>query len=317
MKTIGFIKSDKENEHRIAIVPNDIKNIKNKSYLYFEHNYGEACGFSDEEYINAGANIVDREEIFNKDILCDPKIGDAKYLGDIKEKTIFGWIHAVQNRNITDTLVNNKITAYAWEDMFESGRHVFWRNNEVAGEAAVMHAILLHGIMPYDTKVAILGNGNTSRGAYRILTQLGADVCVYNRKMEQLFRSEIGKYDIIVNALLWDTTRKDHIIYKDDLLRMKKNALIVDVSCDKSGAVETSIPTTIENPMYTVDGVNHYVVDHTPALVYKTVSLELSKACSKYIDMLIEEKADEVLKKCLCIENGKIIDQRINDFQGR
>jgi N5-(carboxyethyl)ornithine synthase len=317
MKTIGFIKSDKENENRIALFPEDISKIKNKDYVFVEKNYGIKCGIEDNEYEKKGIKVVSREEILEKNIICDPKIGDAMYLKNIKNKVIFGWIHAVQNKDITDTLIENQLTAFAWEDMFENGRHVFWRNNEIAGEAAVMHALLLHGIMPYNSKVAILGNGNASRGAYRVLTQLGAKVCVYTRKMEDLFKEELMNYDIIVNALLWDTKRKDHIIYRHDLKNLKKNALIIDVSCDKNGAIETSIPTTIENPVYNVDGIVHYVVDHTPALVYKTVSLELSKACSKYIDSLIEEKYDDVLKECLCVQNGKIIDKRINEFQNR
>lgn len=317
MKTIGFVKSDKENEKRIAFLPVNAKEIKNIKQIYVEEGYGSDSNISDQEYVNVGCHVVSHKEVMEKDIIVDPKIGDAEYLKNIRNKIIFGWIHAVQNRDITDTLINNKITAYAWEDMFEDGRHVFWRNNEVAGEAAVMHAIMLHGIMPYDTKVAILGNGNTSRGAYRILTQLGADVKVYNRKMEELLRKEISQYDIIVNCILWDVNRKDHIIYKEDLNRMKKGSLIIDVSCDRNGGIETSVPTTIENPTYEVNGIVHYVVDHTPALVYKTVSSELSKASFKYYDQLITGEMDECLKKAKITENGIILDQRINEYQNR
>ena len=219
MKTVGFIKSDKENENRIALLPRDIDKIVNKKNIFIERGYGNALNICDEEYIKAGCNVVSREEALEKDIIVDPKIGDACYLKSIKNKTIFGWIHAVQNRDITDTIINNRLTVFAWEDMFEHGRHTFWRNNEVAGEAAVMHAITLYGIMPYDANVAIIGNGNTSRGAYRVLTQLGAKVKVYNRRMEQLLREEIGDFDIIVNCVLWDTKRKDHILYKEDLYR--------------------------------------------------------------------------------------------------
>lgn len=317
MKTVGFIKSDKENENRIALLPREAKKIINKDYVFIEKGYGEALNISDDEYEKIGCRVVSKEEILNKDIIVDPKIGDAQYLKDICGKTIFGWIHAVQNRDITDMIINNKLTVFAWEDMFEKGRHTFWRNNEVAGEAAVMHAITLYGIMPYDANVAIIGNGNTSRGAYRVLTQLGAKVKVYNRHMEQLMREEISEFDIVVNCVLWDTKRKDHIIYKKDLLNMKPGALIIDVSCDRNGGIETSIPTTIENPTYTIDGIVHYVVDHTPSLVYRTVSSELSKACYKYIDQLIECNYDECLSNSKIFENGDILDERIKEFQGR
>ena len=317
MKNIGFLKSIKENEKRIALLPKDIKHIKNKSELFFEKNYAIELGIDDLEYIKLGCNVVDRQEIMRKDIICDPKIGDSEYLKKIKDRTIFGWIHAVQNKNITDILVKNKLTVYAWEDMFEGGRHVFWRNNELAGEAAIMHSLLCTGILPGELKVAILGNGNTARGAFRVLTQLGANVEIYTRKMENLFRKEFKEYDIIVNAILWNTSRKDHIIYRDDLQKMKKNAIIIDISCDKNGAIETSIPTTIEKPIYIIDGIIHYVVDHTPSLIYKTTSREISKALYKYIDYLLEEKENIILNKALIIENGKIKDMRINEYQGR
>ena len=122
---------------------------------------------------------------------------------------------------------------------------------------------------------------------------------------------------MIVNCVLWDTNRKDHIIYKSDLSKMKKGSIIVDVSCDKNGGIETSIPTTIDEPMYMVDGIVHYVVDHTPALVYKTVSSELSKASYKYIDQLITGKYDTCLEEAKIFENGNILDKRILEFQDR
>ena len=318
MKTIGFVISHKTNEKRRAILPKDIANIQNKQQVFIEEGYGKELGFSDEDYINAGVNVCTRAEILTKDILCDPKVGDSEYLGNLKEnQMVFGWVHAIQNKDIADKIINCKATAIAWEDMFYKGRHVFWRNNEIAGEAAVMHAYSLHGIFPYDTKVAILGNGNVARGAYRILVSLGADVTQYNRRTEELLREEIGRYDVIVNGILWDTTREDHIIYKEDLSRMKRNSLIIDISCDRNGGVETSIPTTINDPIYYVDGVAHYVVDHTPSLFYKTISKSLSEVSFKYIDMLITDSYDDVLKKALIIKSGEIIDNRIIEFQHR
>lgn len=317
MKTVGFLKSDKENENRICLLPEDINVIQNKKYIYLEEGYGKNLNIEDSEYIKAGVNVVDKQEIFDKNIIVEPKIGDAQYLKKLKNKTIFGWIHAVQNKAITDILIKNKLTVYAWEEMFEEGRHIFWRNNEIAGEAAVMHALLIHGIMPYNLKVAIIGNGNVSRGAYRVLTQLGCNITVYNRKMEKLLSKEIAKYDIIVNAVLWDVNRKDHIIYKEDLMKMKKGSLIIDVSCDHNGAIETSKPTTIEKPTYWIDGVEHYVVDHTPSLVYRTVSKELSGEVCKFIDYFITDSKNDVLNSALIVKNGVILDNNINEYQKR
>lgn len=320
VRSIGFLISPKENEKRRAILPEDIAKLRNPNMLYFEKGYGEVLGIKDEEYINAGANIENRQSVLQKDVICDPKIGDGDYLEDLTtEQIIFGWVHAVQNREVTDIIVNNKLKAIAWEEMYEEGRHVFWRNNEIAGEAAVMQAYQLYGKFPYETKVAILGKGNTARGAYRILNGLGADITVYGRNMESLLRKEINKYDVIVNCILWDTGRKDHIIYRKDLLNMKNNSLIIDVSCDANRAIETSRITTIENPIYYVDGVMHYVVDHTPSIFYKTASQDISKVLVGYLDCIVEENENrnKVLRDAIIIENGEILDEKIVKYQHR
>lgn len=318
MKTIGFPISRKENELRRALIPEHLAAVSHVDQLYFEEGYGEILGYSDDEYLRRGAHIASRDEVLSKDIVCDAKIGDADYLERLHPgQTIFGWVHLVQNRDITDQVVNHGLTAYCWEDMFEKGRHCFWRNNEMAGEAAIMHAFRRYGEMPYNTKVALIGRGNVANGALRILTCLGAEVTIYTRRMERLLREELGRYNVIVNALLWDTSRRDHIIYREDLKRMQPNALIIDISCDRAGAIETSVPTTIENPTYMVDGVMHYVVDHTPSLFYKTASKGISEEVCKYLDQLILDQPGEVLRQSVGVERGVIVDQRINEFQGR
>lgn len=317
MITIGFPISSKENEFRRALLPAQIEEIDKPENLYFEEDYGQVIGFSNQDYIDAGANIVSREEVLAKDIICDPKIGDAEYLDRLDNQIIFGWVHAVQNKEITDKIIEKKITAYAWEDMDYSGRHVFYRNNEIAGEAAVVHALQFHGEMLYNSKVAIIGNGNVAKGAYKILSMLGADIISYNRRTEGLLREEIYKYDIIVNAVLWDTEREDHIIHETDLEYMKKNAYIIDISCDENGGIETSIPTTIKDPVYKVNDILHYVVDHTPSIFYKTSSESISYAVVNYINELLSNNYSNTLKKALIIEKGRIIDERINKFQHR
>lgn len=318
MYMMGFPISHKENEKRRAIIPKHIALLTCPEQLYFERNYGEVLGILDEEYKKLGCHIVSREEVLSKHIICDPKIGDAEYLEDLRPgQIIFGWIHATQNRDITDKIIARKLTAYAWEKMQYNGQHVFWRNNELAGEAAILHAFQCFGRMPYETKVAVIGRGNTARGATRILNMLGAQVFQYDSKSEKLLHEEIGKYDVLVNCILWDVTRKGHIIYKTDLKRMKKNAMIIDVSCDKHGGVETSIPTTINAPTYLVEGVLHYAVDHTPALFYKTSSYDNSAIIYPYVEELINNRPSAVLRDSLIIQEGVVKDTEIIKYQKR
>ena len=317
MFTVGFPISHKENERRRALIPDDIRHLIHPNMIYIENGYGTVLGFSDKDYQMAGVNICSREEALSKDIICDPKIGDAEYLDQLDGQTIFGWIHAVQNRNITDAIIQSGLTAYAWEDMYEDGRHSFWKNNEIAGEAAVYHAYLCHGVFPHGSKAAVLGRGNIARGAIRALNYMGAETIVYNRQTEHLFRQELPEYDVVVNSILWDTTRKDHILYKEDLKRMKKGALLIDISCDRHGGIESSEPTTIEHPTYQIEGITHYVVDHTPALFWKTTSDSISKVVVRFIDELIENNPGLVLQHANNFRKGQIIDPRIIAFQNR
>lgn len=318
MNSIGFPISPKENERRRAIVPADIQKMEHPELIFIETGFGEVLGIPDEEYAAAGARICSHEDAIAKDVVCDPKIGDADYLDRMhRGQIIFGWIHATQNRDITDKIIGSGLTAYAWEKMFEKGRHVFWFNNELAGEAAVINGFQCYGMLPYGLNVAVIGNGNTARGACRVLNMLGAHVMQYNRRQEDLLREEIGRYDVIVNCILWDVTRKDHVIYRDDLKRMKKNAMIIDVSCDRHGGIETCEPCTIENPTYMVDGIVHYAVDHTPSFFYKTFSYNNSQVIVPYIEELMFEHPGQVLKDSLIFEDGRIVDQEIITYQGR
>jgi len=318
MKTVGFPISHKENENRRAIVPDDLKKISHPELIYIETGFGNVLGLTDSDFEAVGCHISSHDEILKTDIICDPKIGDADYLEILnKGQTIFGWIHATQNRDITDKIISSGLTAYAWERMFENGRHTFWFNNELAGEAAVIHAFQCYGRLPFGLKVAVIGNGNTARGAVRVLNMLGAHVMQYGRKTEQLLRDEINHYDVIVNCILWDVNRNDHVVSRDDLKRMKRGSMIVDVSCDRHGGIESSVPTTIDNPTYTVDGVVHYAVDHTPSLFYKTFSYNNSKIIYPYIEELMCGNIGKVLKESMIFENGNIIDQEIVKFQGR
>ncbi len=318
MKTIGFVISGKENERRRALIPPDITRINNPGMLFFEEGYGNILHYSDRDYTVVGARIVSKKEAFAKDVVCNPKVPEKD-----EEKlfpggqTLFGWIHAVQGREITNFLLERKMTAIAWESMFRDGKHLFWRNNQLAGEAAVLNSSIYVGRPLYECKVAVLGNGNAARGAISILEKLGAAVTVYDIDTIHRLDNEIGLYDMIVNAVFWNVFNKERIIYRKDLCRMKKGAVIVDVSCNHSMEIETTRPTTVQDPVYLVDGVLHYAVDHTPSLLWKTASESISSVLSHYIDDMVEEKENEVLKRATIIKDGEILDPDIIRFQKR
>lgn len=310
MKTIGFVISQKENEKRRALIPDDIINIEHKDKLYFEEGYGQSLGISDDAYRKIGANITSRDQVLLQDIVCDPKIGEAEYLNQLQpSQSIFGWVHVGPDSQLEKLLVEKKIKVIAWEDMFEDGRHVFWENNKIAGEAAILHALTLFGQLPKESNVALIGKGNVSMGAYEILSSLGANVTIFDRKTLPDISKHLNKFDIIVNGILWDKTRTDHIIYKEDLKKMRSPSMIVDVSCDEEGAIETSRPTSFDNPIYTVDNVIHYAVDHTPTIFHHSATKSISHHIATYVDYLIEDrlKENQVLSNAVIIDDGKVI----------
>jgi N5-(carboxyethyl)ornithine synthase len=318
MQTVGFVISGKENERRRALLPQDLAHIRNCKRLIFEEGYGSVLGISDGEYAARGAIVSGRDEVYRAAIICNPKAPEPNEAGLYREgQTFFGWAHAVQGRRMTDFLVKRRMTAIAWEDMYEHGRHVFSRNNELAGEAAVLHAMSFIGRVPAECSCALIGRGNCARGAFRMLARLGARVTVYDRKTEGLLRQEIDAYDVVVNAVLWDIFRSDHLVYREDLERMKPGSMIIDISCDESMGVETSRSTTVAEPVYTVGHVIHYVVDHTPTLFHRTASEAISEQVCRFVDDLVEGSPNQVLESATIIRNGLILDDRIIRFQGR
>jgi N5-(carboxyethyl)ornithine synthase len=234
-------------------------------------------------------------------------------------QTLFGWIHAVQGRAITDLLVGKRMTAVAWEDMFETGgRHVFWRNNEIAGEAALIHAAPFSARLPHEWTAAILGRGNCARGAWRILEKCGAKVTIFPKERMFQLRDEVERYDAVVNALLWNVFDKRLVLSREDVKRMKRGALIIDISCDAEGiCLETTHPTTIDDPVYELEGVIHYAVDHTASIFHRSASDAVSAEVARWLDRLIEGTPDEVIAKATIIKDGEILDERIKKFQNR
>lgn len=316
MTKIGFPVSTKNNELRRALLPEDLASLEDTKELVFEKGYGSVLGYSDDDYTRFGASVADRDTVCGCPIICNPKpmVQDEYFRPG---KTLFGWIHAVQGRAITDALVTHKMTAIAWEEMFENDRHCFWRNNEISGEAAVVHAFLSWGRLPYESRVAVVGRGNVARGAIRTLERFGCNVSVYDRKTSPLLRKEIDSYDVIVNAVLWDVFRKDHIVYEDDLEKMKPGSMIIDISCDPDMGIEGSHPTTIADPVYWHKGILHYAVDHTPTLFFKSASEAISKEVARFLDGLVNGNLDPVLENATIIRNGTILDERIIRFQKR
>lgn len=316
--TMSFVRSEKPYEKRIAILPEDMKQLKHCDHLYFESGYGKDFNIKDNEYEKVGCHITSRAEALKQDIICDTKLGEATYLHSLPDHTkLVGWIHAGADRTLSDTLLEKKHTCYAWEDFYAEGRHLFWRNNEIAGAGGVMNAMQYTGYFPYGLRAGIIGRGDSATGAYYMLSSLGADVREYSRSQESLFIKELPLFDIIVIAVRWDTLREDYLVSSESRKLMKQNAIIIDISDDEDGAIEKSISTTIKDPIYYLDDIMVYSVCNIPSIYYKTATKGISAVMAEYIDKLVEQDEDIVLKNSIIIQDGNMLDKQIAKRQNR
>jgi N5-(carboxyethyl)ornithine synthase len=318
MNSIGFAISGKENERRRAVLPAHLCTTRYREHLIFQAGYAAHFGICDDEYAALGCRVGSQREVYACPIICNPKapgLAERALFGT--GQTLFGWLHAVQGRDLLDFLLERKMTGIAWEDMYENGRHTFWRNNEIAGEAAVLHAINFLGRVPSGLRAAVIGYGNCGRGAFRVLSQLGIETRVFTRATSSALSDQLEEFDIVVNAVLWDVFDRARLITRDDLRRMKRGSMIIDVSCDENMEIETSRPTTISDPVFEVDGILHYAVDHVPAIFWRSATEAIGCAVSRYLDELVAGHAGACLRSATVVDNGRIIDSRIMRFQNR
>ena len=366
--TVGVIgKSKKENEKRVPIHPEQIKRIPKKfrKQITFEEGYGERFGMDDATIAKlTTGRVASRDEIMkNYDCVILPK-PLAEDLAEIQEGAIvWGWPHCVQQKEITQTAIDRKLTLIAWEEMFtwnhlgHKAMHIFYRNNEMAGYAGVNHAISVAGIVGNygkPRKAAVLSFGSVSRGAiYALQGQGFTDITVYTSRAatnvrDQLpgirykqmkkeesgdmlavaidgstrpFVEELAEVQIIVNGTLQDTDHPKMFVTKEDAEKLMKGTLIIDVSCDEGMGFWCAKPTSFEDPMFEVDGIYYYAVDHTPSFYWNSASWEISKALLPFLSKVIEGpttwKKNKTISKSIEILNGVIQNPKILSFQKR
>lgn len=186
MYKTGVIKTSRKiSERRVPIFPEHLAWVAPfvRSHLFFERGYGEDFGYSDNYFIEQGARVASREEIFaTSELLIFPKPVAEDLLEMREGQILWGWPHCVQQRDIAQAAIDRKITLIAWEAMHswsksgEKSMHIFYKNNELAGYCAVHHALEIKGIDGFYGPrrfVLILGYGSVARGAIHALHSRG------------------------------------------------------------------------------------------------------------------------------------------------
>jgi alanine dehydrogenase len=324
--TLGVIgTSRKPDERRVPIHPEHLPRIPDsvRRQLIFEEGYGAPFGIPDSEIESQTAGIASRHDLLansNMVISSKPILAD---LEELREGGIlWGYVHCAQQRAITQAAIDRKLTLIAFEDMFvwgpggQVGRHTFYKNNEMAGYCAVLHALQLKGIDGHygnQRKVIIFSFGAVSRGAIYALKAHGfRDITICIQRPDHEVREEvldchyvrirpgdegearmlvvehdgterplselISESDIIINGTYQDIDNPIDYVTRQESSCLKRGCLIIDVSCDQGMGFYFARPTSFDQPMIKIGSVDYYAVDHTPSYLWESASRSLSAA---------------------------------------
>ena len=360
--------SSKENEFRLPIHPKHVERIDEdlRARIVLEHGYGLRYGVPDDQLAPLVAGLRTRTELIGEtDIVLLPK-PTLEDVADLRaDQVLWGWPHAVQDEKLTQLAIDKRLTLIAWEAMNHwtpSGSfvvHVFHMNNELAGYSSVLHAMTLTGSTgSYGRQLtaAVIGFGNTARGAVTALQALGIhEVTVLTMRDLTAVASPIPSvvlghvdrdpddprrtvietddgpvpaatfltgYDVIVNCVLQDTDSPLMFVSDTDLAAFAPGTLLVDVSCDLGMGFEFARPTTFEDPMFTVgEGIDYYAVDHSPAYLWNSATWGISEALIPYLRTVMDGPAawdeDLTIRRAIEIQAGVVQNPKILSFQRR
>jgi alanine dehydrogenase len=318
---IGVPKEIKTNENRVALVPAGAELLVAKGHtVYVERGAGLGSGFSDEQFVAAGARILETaDEVWAKaDMITKVKEPIAvEWPRMRKGQVIYTYFHFAAAEELTRAVIVSGAVAIAYETVqLASGElPLLTPMSEVAGRMAVQEGakylekvhggrgVLLGGVPGVaPAKVVIIGGGVVGINAAKMAAGMGANVTILDISLERLrylddvlpanvktiysnrfnILEAIERADLVVGAVLLPGAKAPHLVTRADLKRMQPGAVIVDVAVDQGGCVETIQPTTHENPTYFVDGILHYGVANMPGGVPRTSTLALTNATLPY-----------------------------------
>ncbi len=348
--------SKKKDERRVPIHPEHLNRLPEDicRQLIFEKGYGAPFNISDEEIIERTGGMATRSEILSdigSVIIAKPVLSD---LEELKEGGIlWGYPHCAQQMQITQTAIDKKLTLIAFEDMYvwnpngQMGRHTFYKNNEMAGYSAVIHALQLKGIDGHygnQRKVIIFSFGAVSRGAIYALKAHGyRDITICIQRPDHEVREEvlnvhyvrvrkgnegearlivvehdgserplidlINESEIIINGTYQDTDDPIDYVIEDEKNRLRPGSLIIDVSCDEGMGFYFAKPTTFKNPIIAIDNIDYYAVDHTPSYFWESASRSISAALIVHLPSVIKGRESWMQNKT--IKNAINIDKGV------
>ena len=346
---IGVPREIKNNEFRVGLTPGAANAyVRTGHAVLVEEGAGLGSGFTDQEYLDAGAQIeAGAAAVWEKaDMIVKVKEPvECEYRYFKKGLLLYTYLHLAADAPLTKALMDAEVTAVAYETIVgrKGGLPCLAPMSEIAGRMAVQEGakylektyggrgVLLAGVPGVEKgNVVVLGGGNVGTNACKIAVGMGANVTVLDVNLERLIylddifdkrittlystreniRKAVAEADLVVGCVLLPGRAAPKLLLKEDLAVMKPGAVIVDVAVDQGGCVETTHATTHDDPVFVVDGIVHYCVANMPGAVARTATLALGNATLPYGLMLAEKGA------AACREDKGLL-AGLNCYQGK
>jgi alanine dehydrogenase len=345
---IGVPKEIKEQEQRVALLPSLTNQLTRHGHsVLVERNAGLGSGYPDQDYVKAGAEIVERaKEVFARaDMIVKVKEPlKAEFPLLRRGQILFTYLHLAASKSLTEALLKSGVTAVAYETIQVDHRlPLLEPMSEIAGRMSVVmganflakynggSGVLLGGVpgvLP--GRVVILGGGTSGVNALRMAKGLGADATILDVDVERLRFLDIAienlhtlysneanlddlmpDCDLLIGAVLLPGAKAPKLITRAMLRKMKPGSVMVDISIDQGGCAETSRPTTHLDPVYVEEGVTHYCVANMPAAYARTATQALTNVTYRYVELLADLGLEGACKKQPALIGG------INTRDGR
>ncbi|UIE38839.1 alanine dehydrogenase [Leptodesmis sichuanensis] len=318
---IGVPKETKDQEFRVGLSPSSVRALTEQGHAVFvEANAGSGAGFSDEDYIQAGATIVtEAKAAWNRDLVVkvkEPLEPEYEFLQ--KGQMLFTYLHLAADRRLTEHLLNSGAIAIAYEtvELPDKRLPLLAPMSVIAGRLSVQfgarylerqqggRGVLLGGIPGVKPgKVVILGGGVVGTEAARIAVGMGAQVTILDISVDRLSYLEsilgsrvellhsstaqieavVPEADLLVGAVLVLAQKAPVLVSRELVKQMRTGSVIVDVAVDQGGCIETVRPTSHSHPTYLEEGVVHYGVPNMPGAVPWTATQALNNSTLPYV----------------------------------
>ena len=353
---IGIPKEIKNNESRVGMTPAGVFELTKRNHtVYIQSQAGFGSGFFDDDYEGVGAVILDTiEEIYavSEMIVKVKEPIEIEYNLIKPNQIVFTYFHFASSKALTEAMIKSKSVCIAYETVEDEDGSLplLTPMSEVAGRMAIQQGakylekpvkgrgILLGGVPGVSPgKVLILGAGVVGVQAAKMAAGLGAHVTIMDVNMKRLryvndvlpshvvtdfsseysIRQKIKTHDLIIGGVLLKGAKAPKLITREMLKEMRPGTVLVDVAVDQGGCIETTKPTTHENPTYIIDDVVHYCVANMPGAVPYTSTIALTNVTLSYIINIANNgwekacKTDESLSKGLNIVNGRVVYKEI------